>query len=94
MPNASAAAARRRIAPPLVPADQRAGGNKILAPNAITGAIEIQDGSNFKGNTGPANSSYDAINAVAVADTTNLSAILTTPAGSHSRFYSAISPHW
>lgn len=40
------------VAELLPPATQRTGGGKILAPNPITGQIEIQDGSAFKGNPG------------------------------------------
>ncbi|WP_375272037.1 glycosyl hydrolase family 28-related protein [Sphingomonas sp.] len=39
-------------APVLPPAAERAGGNKIIAPDPLTGAITVLDGSAFKGNPG------------------------------------------
>lgn len=40
------------LATTLAPASERTGGNKILAPNPVTGVLEIRDGAQFKGDPG------------------------------------------
>lgn len=39
-------------ADPLPPASERIGGNKVLGPNPATGAIEVRDGADFRGDPG------------------------------------------
>ena len=63
-------------APVLPSAADRAGGNKILAPDPVTGAITVLDGSAFTGNTGPADNTYTSYTAMQESDPTRASARL------------------
>lgn len=64
------------VAAVLPPAAARAGGNKILAPDPITGAITILDGSAFIGSPGLPNNTYTSYSALLASDPTKQYAFL------------------
>lgn len=58
------------------------GGKKVLAIDQATGAFQVEPiGEAYRGNTGPANSTYASLADLRAAPASNLSYILTTPSG-------------